>query len=568
MKTKFTLLFVLLAMMTSQAQLVISEISYNPPESGTDSLEYIELYNSSDVAIDLTGYIIADNSMDTLTGGTIEAGGYIVAASNVNAMSTVLGVQALSIPNIALRNAGEEIAVLTPDGSVINAVEFSRDAPWPTFEDGTSGEGASIELCNLEADNTNPGNWRAADNDLGVTVNDKVMKGTPGAANTTTCDVAADITANSDNTFTPASITINVGESLTWTNGGGFHNVNGSQDVYPDNPESFSNGNPSGEAWVFTHEFTIAGEYTYQCDPHATQNMIGTVTVLGEPEPMFPVRTIADIKVNDANGTPILLDSLALIEGVAHGTNFRDGGLQFTIIDDNGDGIGVFSEEDFGITYEEGMRVKIGGTISFFRGLTQINPAQVELISTGNTLTNAIVTDGVSESTESQLVISSQPLTFVDPSEWGNGNDFGFNATMTDGTNTYNLRIDNDSPLFEASIPETPAVVTGIGGQFDNMSPFDEGYQLSPRYASDFDPIASAEDELKANISVYPNPVTDLINIESDVKLQTIELTNSAGQLIMRSRAASTLDVSGLQNGMYFLKLISDDQFKVIQFTK
>ena len=29
------------------------------------------------------------------------------------------------------------------------------------------------------------------------------------------------------NTFSPANITINQGDTVTWTNGGGFHNVNG-----------------------------------------------------------------------------------------------------------------------------------------------------------------------------------------------------------------------------------------------------------------------------------------------------------------------------------------------------
>ena len=47
MKKFFTLLTIcFFAWQATQAQLVITEISYNPPESGTDSLEYIEIFNS------------------------------------------------------------------------------------------------------------------------------------------------------------------------------------------------------------------------------------------------------------------------------------------------------------------------------------------------------------------------------------------------------------------------------------------------------------------------------------------------------------------------------------------
>lgn len=85
-----------------------------------------------------------------------------------------------------------------------------------------------------------------------------------------------DVTVSS-NVFTPTDITINVGDTVRWTNVQGNHNVNGSQNDFPSNPESFSNSVGSG--WVFTHVFTIPGEYDYKCDPHAFLGMTGTVTV-------------------------------------------------------------------------------------------------------------------------------------------------------------------------------------------------------------------------------------------------------------------------------------------------
>ena len=77
--------------------------------------------------------------------------------------------------------------------------------------------------------------------------------------------------------FSPANITINQGDTVVWTNGGGSHNVNGTQATFPSNPASF--GNSVGTGWTYQFVFTTAGTYNYQCDPHAGLGMVGTVTV-------------------------------------------------------------------------------------------------------------------------------------------------------------------------------------------------------------------------------------------------------------------------------------------------
>jgi predicted lipoprotein with Yx(FWY)xxD motif/plastocyanin len=79
------------------------------------------------------------------------------------------------------------------------------------------------------------------------------------------------------NVFTPDEITINVGDTVIWTNSQGSHNVNGTQANFPSNPESF--GNTVGMGWVFSHVFTIAGNYDYRCDPHFSFGMTGKVEV-------------------------------------------------------------------------------------------------------------------------------------------------------------------------------------------------------------------------------------------------------------------------------------------------
>ncbi len=80
----------------------------------------------------------------------------------------------------------------------------------------------------------------------------------------------------SNNVFSPDDLEVVVGDTVEWRNNEGFHNVNGTQETYPDNPESF--GNDTGTGWIYSHVFTIAGKYDYQCDPHAGLGMVGEIT--------------------------------------------------------------------------------------------------------------------------------------------------------------------------------------------------------------------------------------------------------------------------------------------------
>ena len=80
------------------------------------------------------------------------------------------------------------------------------------------------------------------------------------------------------NTFSPANITVNIGDTVTWSNGGGSHNVNATLATYPNNPEGFGNS-VSNSSWTLQHIFSIPGTYNYQCDPHTGMGMVGTVVV-------------------------------------------------------------------------------------------------------------------------------------------------------------------------------------------------------------------------------------------------------------------------------------------------
>ena len=649
MKKTFTFLSLLLLILLSTngySQLLITEIMYNPPESGNDSLEYIEIYNAGD-AVDVTGYRLEGVDYN-FADGMMDAGAFLIVAINPTAFQNNFGMTAELFTG-ALSNGGEDVSIRDINELIIHEVVFDNIDPWPTADNGTAGEGSSIVLCDF--DNPSDGaSWKASGAGTGITINGRELTGSPGTTDDSGCESGPSgiIVTTSGLSFVPKDITINVGETITFTNGGGSHNANGGLDIYPSNPEGFTSGAVSSDSWEYPFTFTIPGLYDYQCDLHAGAGMVGTVTVLALPddsdlritevfynsgitpdslefielynagstsadiadyvltsaainsslqsaiiepgayyviaknqlafETAFPgifnvqawgdgtlsnsgdniilkkadgtvvfdvtyddeggwpteadgfgnslilcdptgnfdlenikannypevsfegtsyfvspgvenycSYTIGEVSINDASGVTTSSGINAILSGTVYGINYRPGGLQFTMIDDNEDGISTFSgSEDFGYTVNEGDVIVVRGSIGEFNGLTQIYLEDVISTATESINPPTVVTE-LNEATESQF-IKIENVSLVDPSQWNN-NEFGFNVDVTDGVNTFILRIDNDvTDILTLTYPTGTFSVTGLGGQYDDLTPFDAGYQILPRNMSDIDP--------------------------------------------------------------------------------
>ncbi|MBI1288502.1 MAG: PKD domain-containing protein, partial [Flavobacteriales bacterium] len=104
------------------------------------------------------------------------------------------------------------------------------------------------------------------------------------------------------NVFTPADLTIEIGDIVEWNCTQGSHNVDGTQTVFPSNPESFGNS-VAPATWTYSHTFNTSGFYNYQCDPHAGLGMTGTITVTcTDPLPDFST-SITDYTVDFTDAT-------------------------------------------------------------------------------------------------------------------------------------------------------------------------------------------------------------------------------------------------------------------------
>lgn len=159
------------------SQIVITEIMYNPPESGTDSTEFIELQNVTDSTVDLTGYYFSLGVTYTFPNVSVPAGGFYVVTVDSSGFVNTFGFNANGVWSGGLSNGGEAIVLKDSSDNTIDSVSYDDIAPWPVLADGS---GYSIQLCDSSADNTDGNNWGVSEDSLNF-INGYTVYGTPGS---------------------------------------------------------------------------------------------------------------------------------------------------------------------------------------------------------------------------------------------------------------------------------------------------------------------------------------------------------------------------------------------------
>ena len=320
---------------------------------------------------------------------------------------------------------------------------------------------------------------------------------------------------------------------------------------------------PNFFSFAYTPNTDFCGEdsfdysFMYTTDDGAVS--IDTATVFITVNCPSQTVDIEAVEENDADGEPVLLGQTVTITGTVYGIDLQgNDNVQFTVIDATG-GIGVFSTNSFGYTVNETDLVTITGEVTQFNGLTQLNPDTIILEDTNQTLVDPAVVTELGEDTESEL-IKIEGLMVVEQN--------GANWTVTNGTDEFVLRVDNDVEpavsdlLAQAQANNQTFNATGIGGQFDNSSPYFDGYQFLPRYAADIDLIIGTENVNWSNeIAVFPNPAEASIFIRSTVDFRQLTVVNAMGQQVGTFNAGTTeIDVTELPTGLYFLTFRTDSQ--------
>ena len=496
-----------------------AELFFSEYIEGSSNNKGLEIYNPTGSAINLTGYTIVEKFSTTIPAatfalsGTIPANGtYVIVTTQADPAMLAIADTALAYPSVVHFNGNDALGLLNSNGDTIDVIGDFATAAGSNF---TVGNGSMKDYTLVRKDSVNAGtkDWNLGQtqwvvhpmNTFSYLGSHTSLCGGGGATNPTigfvggsasiveaitshtiklsvqpplmaagivtiTATPGAGFIFGADATTTPALI----GTTLTLSVGAMTDTISFTVNVLDD---SNMEGN---ENVIFTLTgastgLTIGAQSTY------------TFTIVDNDIPTY---TIPQVKGLDANYLPDSLNVMCKLIGTVLGVNTQTfastGNIAFTI-HDGLVGFGVFGagNKNIGYTVNEGDEVRIIGTIGHFNGLAQINADSIVVISTNTVLPAPIITTALDESTESQLIRVNN-VSVIDPMQWTNAGS-GFSVDITDGSNTFQLRVDADvADVYNAPCPVGIFDVIGIGGQFDPSAPHNSGYQFLPRYLADF----------------------------------------------------------------------------------
>lgn len=488
-----------------------SDLFFSEYVEGNGSNKALELYNPTPFDVDLSNYTIqtyndgssvAQNSLQL--DGTLASGATYVIV-NSTSVAPLLALADIT-SNVTLYN-GNDATVLRNNGTIIDAIGIIGNDPGKANPyEVSGGEGTLAEHTLVRQLTVTEGNenWSVVAEQWDVYSTDTFDF--LGEHSIIPCDyneepsVGFATTTMNVNEGNTVNVVLNVAFPIVASEvqvnyaGGTATLVDDFEGVFPVSL-TFPEGEFDQQSFSFLtiDDVELEGGETIILELEAISDvqLLNTEMVINilPSDTEIPVYSIEEVSGNTETFEADSLNVTCEIRGVVHGLNTNPTGVQFTLIDPT-DGINIYSPvNDFDYTVTEGDSLHVVGIIDQFNGLTQLIPDTIFLITPNNDLYEAELVDLLDETTESQM-IQLKCIEIVDLTEWTNEAP-GFNVTVTDGTDEFELRIDAESDIFGTEAPVGVFSVTGIGGQFDSSSPFDDGYQISPRYLDDLtDPVS------------------------------------------------------------------------------
>jgi hypothetical protein len=139
--------------------IVITEIMYNPPESGSDTLEFIEFYNNGEGMVNLLDWEITQGVNFTFPDHIFNPGDYVIVCESASAFFNTFGLEVFEWDSGSLSNGGEDIELMDNAGIQRCYVDYDDGGSWYPVTDG---EGPSLTFCDPDLENNDPVNWSAS----------------------------------------------------------------------------------------------------------------------------------------------------------------------------------------------------------------------------------------------------------------------------------------------------------------------------------------------------------------------------------------------------------------------
>ena len=574
MKKIFTFCVALLSvcLLSAQSDLVLTGVFDGPLPGGLP--KGVELFVLNDID-DLSAYGIGaanngggtDGQEYTLPADAASAGSYIYVTNDGDGFMSFFGFMPTYVDdqmNSSVNVNGDDAIELFKDGEVVDIFgDIDTDGTGQAWEyldgwvyrvDGTGPDGTTFEEAN----------WTYS----GINVFDNETQNSTAAVPFpigTYSPMGSDVVIANDDFV---NLPINESSDINVL----------ANDLIPGTLSSLSIiTNPTGGTASFMNDqiryfpfqdFCGTDIIVYEvCDENSCDQ--ATVSITIDCPASYPIYDIPTVTTVNSEGVVDSFEVTCTLIGYVVGINTRGSGLQFTIVDLQNNGINVFSpDETFDYTVQEGDEIVVQGIIDQFNGLTEIIPVDIMLVSIGSLPISPDVVSKPTEDTESSFIDLPQ-LSIVDPSQWGMGGTSGFNVDVTNGVDTFVMRIDNQVDVFNEPITALPNAgasfgVRAIGGQFDSSAPFTEGYQIQPQRLSDFYAVTSTvEPSFENAVTISPNPAKDVLTIEMTEQFEQISIHTIDGQNMLKwvpQNLNEQINVQAWPKGVYLITFLKDNK--------
>jgi hypothetical protein len=212
------------------------------------------------------------------------------------------------------------------------------------------------------------------------------------------------------------------------------------------------------------------------------------------------------------------------------------------------------------------------GTLGYFSGVLQLVPkkATVTVVSTGNNITPASMT--LASYVANHIAFQSMLIKLTNvwfPAADGSAMfAAATNYTLTEGTNNIEFRTFNatETDIDGMVIPVQHLDLTGIGGLNGTA------VQIYSRTIADLSVITQIEKNREKNVTIYPIPATSVLNVKNIQSVNTIEVLDITGKVVIRmdnvDQNEVRIPVGNLRKGMYFIKLTTPEGKTIKRFIK
>lgn len=146
---------------TTARSVVLNEIMFHPPEDRED-LQFVEVLNAGTTAVDLSGWSLARGVEFAFPRRTVlPPGGYALVCRDLAAFRAHYGAAepVAGVFTGRLSRRGEWLALVDPQGRVVEQVTYGDRGDWPL---GADGYGSSLERICPNAPVDDPANWAAS----------------------------------------------------------------------------------------------------------------------------------------------------------------------------------------------------------------------------------------------------------------------------------------------------------------------------------------------------------------------------------------------------------------------